>query len=151
MKNTIILSLTLGLVFVVGCAPASFVRQPAGWKTIELRKDIQESYPKAWQVAVDTVAREWDIEILDKESGYLRTAWKYGIAGTTGAASARYRGRMSLKFATVELGSPKKVEVKTDASWLDNYNYLWIEGYDTALQRDVYDVLSARLGRTVPE
>lgn len=140
--------MTLGLVFVVGCAPASFVRQPAGWKTIELRNDMQESYTKAWQVAVDTITRQWDIEILDKDSGYLRTAWKFGISGTTGAG---YRGRISLKFATVEEGNPKKIELKTDASWLDTYNNLWIAGYDSALQRDVYEVLSARLGRTVPE
>lgn len=151
MKNVIFLPLIFGLFFVVGCEPATFVKQPAGWKTIELRNDMQETYTKAWQVAVDTVARQWDVEILDKDSGYLRTAWKYGIAGTTGSTSARYRGRISLKFATAEQESPTKVEVKTDASWLDNYNLLWIDGYDTSLQRDVYDVLSARLGRTVPE
>lgn len=138
-------------ISVAGCAPATFVRQPAGWKTIELRPEMQNSYKDAWQVAVDSIAREWDIEILDKESGYLRTAWKYGIAGTTGTQIARYRGRISLKFSTVRAENPEKAEIKTEASWYDPSYYLWIPGYDTTMQRDVYEVLSGRLGRTVPQ
>ena len=130
---------------LVGCAPASFMRTTPGWKVIELRDGLNDNYDDAWQRTVDTIARSWDIEILDKDSGYLRTAWLHGI---TGASYQRYRGRLTIKYPEVK--SPTKLEVKTDAQWLATQPLGWVSGYDTTFQRDVYSALSGRLGRTVP-
>jgi len=131
-----------------GCAPSTFVRVPAGWKTIELRKGLE--YDEAWQITVDTVTRDWDIELLDKNSGYLRTAWHSGISG---GSPQRYFGRITVKF--VNLKDPTKVEVKTDAQlFAQNFwtgTWYWIKGFDTAFERDVYSVLGGRLGRVVPK
>jgi hypothetical protein len=62
-------------IITTGCAPNTFVRQSPGWKTIEFHSGLVNNYDEAWQMTVDTIARSWDIEILDKGSGYLRTAW----------------------------------------------------------------------------
>ena len=99
---------------LTGCAPRSFVRSAPGWKTIELRSGLTTDYDQAWRTTVDTVARNWDIEILDKDSGYLRTAWLHGISG---ASYERYRGRLTIKYPDSK--NPTKLEVKTDAQWLE--------------------------------
>jgi len=105
-------------------------------------------YNGAWERIVDTIARDYDIEILDKDSGYLRTTWKHGISG---GSVQRYRGRLSVKFPTVR--SPKKVDIKTEAAWFENSVAFegWVFGYDSHFQRDVLSALSGRLGRTVPK
>jgi hypothetical protein len=135
-------------VSLLGCqsTPKSFVRSSPGWKTIELHDALLRDYDTAWQKTVDTVARTWDIEILDKSSGYLRTAWTYGISG---ARYERYRGRITVKFPEVK--EPEKLELRTQAQWLRNPNsVVWVNGFDSNLERDVFTALAGRLGRTVP-
>ncbi len=136
---------SLMIAALTGCAPRSFVRSTPGWKVIELRDGLNNNYDDAWQRTVDTIARNWDIEILDKDSGYLRTAWLHGIVG---ASYERYRGRLTIKYPKVK--SPDKLEVKTDAQWLAARPLGWVSGFDSTFQRDVYSALSGRLGRTVP-
>jgi len=136
------------VVFATGCSmtPKTFVRSAPGWKTVELHDALKQNYDEAWQKTVDTVARSWDIEILDKGSGYLRTAWQYGISGGN---PQYYRGRLTVKFA--EIKNPDKVEVRTQAQWLQYRQSLtWVDGFDTAFERDVYTALAGRVGRTVP-
>ncbi|MCK6456643.1 MAG: hypothetical protein L6Q92_08965 [Phycisphaerae bacterium] len=129
-----------------GCgAPKSFLRNPPGWKEIELREDLRKSYDQAWMTSFDTIAKHWDIEMSDRASGYLRTAWRYGIGG---GEYRRYRGRVTIKFPDVS--QPTKVEVKTEAQWLEDEPFGWVTGFDTTLERDVYSELAGRLGRTVP-
>ena len=141
--------LVLALVpflIVAGCAPTSFVKgRSAGWKTIELSENLKNNYDTCWQKTVDTIARDYDIEMLDKDSGYIRTAWLYGISG---GAYNRYRGRITVKYP--EIKNPTKVEVKTDAQWLADIRYgLWQRGWDREFNREVFTTLSGRLGRTV--
>lgn len=144
VRNVILLPI-IALVAMAGCAPKSFIRSMPGWKVIELRDGLKAEYDSAWQTTVDTVARNWDIEILDKDSGYLRTAWMHGIVG---ASYERYRGRLTVKYPNVV--KPDKLEVKTDAQWLERRPLGWVSGFDSTFQRDVYSALSGRLGRTVP-
>lgn len=131
---------------LVGCAPKTFVKSSPGWKVIELREGLSDKYDEAWQTTVDTVARDWDIEIIDKDSGYLRTAWLHGISG---GSYERYRGRITVKYPKVV--APEKVEVKTEAQWLEDRPLGWVSGFDTSFERDVFTALSGRLGRTVPK
>ncbi len=131
-----------------GCAPRTFVRSAPGWKTIEFREGLVNNYDEAWQKTVDTIARNWDIEILDKDSGYLRTAWVYGISG---GPQVRYRGRITVKYPEIEMA--EKTEVKTSAEWWKSGNAYaphWVKGFDSSFQRDVFTELAGRLGRTVP-
>ena len=62
----------------------------------------------------------------------------------------RYRGRLTIKYPQGQ--QCEKLEVKTEAQWLeDSYYGSWISGFDTTFNRDVYGALSGRLGRTVPK
>ncbi|MCH9002520.1 MAG: hypothetical protein IIC02_08085 [Planctomycetes bacterium] len=150
MNSSLRVKATLALVSVLfllttGCAPRTFVRSAPGWKVIEFREGLVNNYDEAWQKTVDTIARNWDIEVLDKDSGYLRTAWLHGIVG---ASYERYRGRLTIKYPRVK--NADKLEVKTDAQWLATQPLGWVSGFDSTFQRDVYSALSGRLGRTVP-
>lgn len=146
MKKFAHVTLSLSMLVLVGCAPKTFLRTAPGWKVIELHDGVKSSYDDAWQKTVDTVAKSWDIEMMDKDSGYLRTAWLHGISGGN---YARYRGRLTVKFPEVK--NPSTVEVRTQAQWLENRQYaVWVNGFDTSFQRDVYSALAGRLGRTVP-
>ena len=149
MKKTCALFAIVSLLMLfisAGCAPQSFVKSSPGWKVIELRDELRDDYSQAWQTTVDSIARNWDIEILDKESGYLRTAWTYGISG---GVYNRYRGRLTVKYP--EGTKSDKLELKTEAQWAENVYYgIWVTGFDTIFNRDVYSVLAGRLGRTVP-
>ncbi len=137
------------LLSCAGCAPSSFVKSSPGWKVIEVREGLNNECDKAWQTTVDTIARNWDIEIIDKESGYLRTAWTYGVSG---GIYFRYRARLTIKFpGGLSEGQPcDKIELKTEAQWLEDSYANWVTGFDTIFNRDVYGALSGRLGRTVP-
>lgn len=104
-------------MITTGCAPATFIRQAPGWKTIEFHSGLVNNYDDAWQKTVDTIVRSWDIEILDKDSGYLRTAWIYGISG---GPTVAYRGRITVKYP--EIKNVQKVEVKTVAEWWESGN-----------------------------
>lgn len=143
--------LTAIVLFVFsGCAPKSFVKTTPGWKVIEIREGLNNDCDKAWQSTVDTIARNWDIEMIDKESGYLRTTWTYGVSG---GIYNRYRARLTIKYpGGFQAGKPcDKMELKTEAQWLEDTAYgNWVAGFDSLFNRDVYGALSGRLGRTVP-
>ena len=141
-------------LYTMGCAPSSFQKgASSGWKSIALQDDLSADYDKTWQKTVDTIAREWDIEIMDMDSGYLRTSWQHGISGVSGSLANRYAGRLTIKFPDVK-PPIEKVDLKTDARWLEinawtGMSY-WVAGFDTVYQRDVFGALSGRLGRTAP-
>jgi hypothetical protein len=145
-QTVVLLCAVFMLVLVAGCgAPNTFVKASPGWKTIEFNENIKNDFNIAWQKCVDTIAKDYDLEMIDKSSGYMRTGWIYGISG---GEYNRYRGRITVKFP--ELTAPTKVEVKCEAQWLSEMEYgMWVPGWDQAFQRDVYTALSGRLGRTV--
>ncbi len=147
-RMALVMLVCICVLSVGGCAPATFQKgASSGWKSIALREELTTDYDATWQKTVDTIAREWDIEIMDKDSGYLRTSWQYGISGVSGALINRYAGRLTIKFPDVK-PPVDKVDLKTDARWLkDN---VWVMGFDTTFQRDVFGALSGRLGRTAP-
>lgn len=131
------------LATLCACAPATFIKQPAGWKTLEMRQDLK--YDDAWAQVVDVVSQDYDIEIMSKDSGYMRTNWKFGISGGN---LQRYRGRITLKFPV----DHAQCKVKTEAQWINPMNGMIVyEGYDSRMNRDVYQNLGGILGRTVPE
>jgi len=149
MKGTFAVAGLITLVslpLMVGCAPGSFVKgRSAGWETIELNDSLKGNYDLSWQKTVNAIAQDYDIEMMDKGSGYLRTSWLYGISG---GSNYRYCGRITVKYP--EVREPEKFEVKTDAQWLHKPTLgVWHRGWDKKFNREVSTILSECLGRTV--
>jgi hypothetical protein len=107
-QSTIVILSATVLGLAVGCAaPKTFVRTvDPGWNTIEIREGV--TYDEAWTSVVDLLARKFDLEVLSKEDGYLRTGWLYTW---TGEIDEDYKVRGIVKF------SPNRstVEVKSEA------------------------------------
>jgi len=83
--------------------------------------------------------------MMDKDSGYLRTSWRYGISGGSGY---RYCGRITIRYP--EVREPEKFEVKTDAQWLHEPALgMWHRGWEKKFNGKVLTNLSESLGHTV--
>jgi hypothetical protein len=102
-----VLCLMTMIFLFVGCTPKTFIRTAEpGWNTIEIREDLK--YEDAWKTVVDILARKFDLEVLSKDDGYLRTGWLFSW---TGEMSEAYKVRAMIKFSQ----DKHKVEVKSEA------------------------------------
>jgi hypothetical protein len=113
--------------------------EPGTWRSIEVREGMAKD--DIWRVMVDGLSQKFDLEVLDKESGYLRTSWKYTFI-VRGHISERYRARIIVKATGADW---KTVQVKSEANWLAKGG--WMMGYDSRLLEDVYGDLQGRIGR----
>jgi hypothetical protein len=128
---------SLGLM--MGClAPKTFVKtlEPT-WASVEIRADLP--YEKAWSGLVDALVKRFDIEVLSKEDGYLRTGWLYSW---TGKVMETYRVRVTAKFSP----DHSKVEVKSEAEFGGAGQ--WVAGYDTRLLETLKTDIMGNMGRT---
>ena len=136
----------IGIIFIAtGCfifnnRPESFIRmsEPT-WSSIEIKSNITPD--DAWQQVVDVVAKKFELEMISKEGGYVRTAWIY-TWWKQGEVTSQYRVRVIVKFSA----DWKKVDVKTDANYLRKG--VWEVGYDTRLLETVKTDIMGVVGRT---
>lgn len=129
----------VGVLLFAGCmAPRTFVKtmEPT-WASVELRTDLP--YDQAWEAVVDTLVKRFDIEIMSRQDGYIRTTWLYTWTGTV---KENYRVRVTAKFAP----DHKKVEVKSEAEYGGTGN--WVMGYDTRLLETIKTDVMGTIGRT---
>jgi len=140
------LGFTLVCLVIVGCAsrasrekkePSSFVKtMEPSWASVEVQEDLD--YEKAWASVVDLLVKKFDLEVLSKENGYIRTAWLYTW---TGILREDYRVRVTAKFSQ----DRSKVEIKSEANYKTRDG--WIIGSDTALLRTLKQDIMGLIGR----
>ena len=128
-------------VCVTACmAPKSFVRimEPA-WSSVEVRLDM--TYEDAWKEVLDVLAKKFEIEMISKDGGYVRTSWIY-TWWKAGKITEKYRVRAIVKFSAKR----DKVDIKTEANYLEGGE--WIVGTDTRLLKTVKTDIMGVVGRT---
>ena len=143
-KRSLLLVLVMfSSLFLMCCAPKTFVRSTSpGWNMIEIRDEV--SYGEAWKSVVDLIAKKFDIEILSKEDGYIRTGWLYSW---TGNLTQNYKVRSLIKF------NPDKriVELKSEAQFYDGGYFGigagWVMGTDELLSTTLRSDIMGRIGR----
>lgn len=136
--RNVVVALGVALL-LAGCAtPKTFVKtlEPT-WATVELRTDMP--YEKAWDSVVDIMVKRFDLEILSKDDGYIRTGWLYTW---TGKLMENYRVRVTIKFSP----DHTKVEVKSEAEFGGQGQ--WVTGYDTRLLETLKSDIMGSIGRT---
>lgn len=128
-------ALAVGLTsFLAGCAPATFVEtMNPNWASVEIRKNLE--YDSAWEKVVDTLTRRFDLEVVTKESGYIRTGWLYTW---TGKLDSAYKVRVTVKFNQ----NRNKVDIKSEAIYK---SYM---GTDTLLVRTMKSDIMGAVART---
>lgn len=144
LKRICLLSFAGLILIISGCAgsmlfaPPSFVRtMEPSWATIELREDISDD--KAWNTVLDLLVKRFDIEVIDKASGYARTTW---LRTWTGKLTETYRVRVTIKFNR----EAKTVDIKSEAEYGGEGK--WRTGSDSRLLSDIKSGILGSIGRT---
>jgi hypothetical protein len=140
--NTKIATYALLLCPLMGCAldPASFVRssEPT-WSSVEVRAGL--SSDDAWKEVLDVLARSFELEMISKDGGYLRTAWIH-TWWKSGVITENYRVRAIVKFSP----DSSRVDIKTEAEFLVRNS--WVRGTDTRLLQTIKTDAMGVVGRT---
>jgi hypothetical protein len=87
-------------------------------------------YETAWQKIVDTISEKYDLEIVEKDSGYIRTAWKNNR-------------RVSIRVSR----EPLQIKVRVERQKYNGWTNAWEDwGTDEKKEREILEVLQGRLG-----
>ncbi len=128
MKNRITferVGLLACLLILAGCVSTNtFVKSvEPNWTAIAVRPNLP--YDQAWDATMDFLVKRFDMEMLSRTDGYLRTHWSYTWKGEF---NQKYRIRIALKFSP----DRKTLEIKTEAE--SGGEGKWVTGYDTRLR-----------------
>ena len=119
-------------------APTTFTRtMEATWAGVEVRPEL--GFETAWNSTVDLLSRRFDLEVISKDNGYIRTNWLYTW---TGVMSEDYRVRVTVKFSP----DHKKLEVKSEAQFHTLTG--WVLGTDEALLQTLKTDIMGSVGRS---
>jgi hypothetical protein len=127
------------------------------WRELPVRGDLQGQYEKCWQTAVATILENnFDIAMMDKDSGYLRTTWNEGVVVLGGRWT--YKVQLSVKFVFLP-ADPKaapgtspaiekvRVQAAGEIAEVKKGNMqAFFRGYDQVLLQNVFQDLQAKLG-----
>jgi len=125
MKNIYIVGLFSIISLFSGCgtgAPDSFMRMTKQyWEVVDVKPSIK--YDDAWQRVIYIVTKKFELEMISKEDGYVRSA--YGPSYfTEDIANDKYQVRIVAKFTP----DRKKVEYKIESRTWDGK--IWLNGSD---------------------
>jgi hypothetical protein len=137
-----------GVLIIAGCSsmPRAFVTTRVGdageWKVVEVREGL--SNDQAWAICVDTLSQKYDLEVIQKDGGYIRTAWKY-----TSLDGAKISGNYRTCFVIKLSGAPNwdKAQLKCESNWREDEDEEWIAGYDSQLLGEMYGDIQGKIGR----
>ncbi len=133
-----VFSLMVGLMVVSAATPKSFQRiEKPQWSTIEVREGLD--YDRTWNSTIDILINDFDILVISKDSGYLRTEWLYSYGGNYMAA---YRVRATIRLAP----DGRTIRLKTEAQVKDGED--WIIGVDSRLVSTLKTDMMGTIGRT---
>ena len=136
MKKTIktlcsCLVVGLFVLMAFGCASIQgWHRGQADWMRVQIHENFD--YNKAFSTALDVLTEKYEMEMINKDGGYARTAWNY-YRRTNGAFDDKARVRITLKFNH----DRTQLSVKTEVQRL--INHMWVDGYSDILGRQTRD------------
>jgi hypothetical protein len=123
-----------------GSTPETFVQgDESTWSSIEIKSGI--SFEHAWEKVVDVLAKKFELEMISKDGGYVRTSWIY-TWWKIGERTENYRVRAIVKFSA----DRQTVDMKAEANYLDGDQ--WKLGFDTRLTETVKQDIMGVVGRT---
>jgi hypothetical protein len=125
MKKLFAIFLTL-IGLATSCGVSSFIKGEGGWASVLISDRV--SYALAWEDVTSILTQKFEIDMISKESGYIRTKWKTNwVAVPGGRPQKDYRVRVTIKMSETR----KKIEVNAEAE--KKNGDFWIQGYDSQL------------------
>ena len=129
--------MAIGAIVLTGCASSnSWHKGQAEWMRVPIHENFD--YNKAFATAVDLLSEEYEMEMINKDGGYARTARNY-YRKSSGKSDNNKRVRVTLKFNH----DRTQLSVKTDVQ--KKHKDEWIDGYDTKLGRQIREDLQCVL------
>ncbi len=127
----------VAIMLMAGCASVqTFVETiDPSWDSVGVRTGVP--YDQSWDRSVDYLVKRFDLEVLSRADGYIRTSWNYSW---NGKLEDSYRVRVTLKFTP----DRKTLEIKTEAEKGGPGH--WILGTDTRLTDAMSTDLAALIG-----
>ena len=133
-----VLALWVSMLACDAGTPKTFQKlDTSKWVSFEIREGVD--FDRAWNMAIDIIINDFDLEMAQKEDGYIRTAWLYAYGGPF---RFDYRVRVTMRFSA----DHKTLRVKTEANLKDHEN--WILGVDSRLVSTIKTDLMGTIGRT---
>ncbi|PKN01892.1 MAG: hypothetical protein CVU77_02865 [Elusimicrobia bacterium HGW-Elusimicrobia-1] len=136
MKKVFTPLVLLILVGFIGCATAPVWRPlfPPEYK-------VSKDFDKVWPKIVAAISEDFDIAILEKESGYLQTNWKEK-RGFLGAKETRTR----VSVRTQKKTAPLEIDVRAEKQGWESWTEQWIDkGNDVDLEEKVRNAVARKL------
>lgn len=110
----------------------------ATWKTLP---ELNVPYDQAWNVIVNTMAKDFELEVIDKQSGYIKSGWKTIDTCWAGLFYGGWVPCTRVKaIVRVEERTPLKIKVKVEkerANPWTNYQTWTKEGNDENLEKEI--------------
>ncbi len=132
-----ILILAIGAIILTGCATSSsWHKGQAEWMRVQIHENFD--YDKAFATAVDLLSEQYEMEMINKDGGYARTA-RNSYRKSNGKSDDNKRVRVTLKFNH----DRTQLSIKTDVQKKQKDE--WIDGYDTKLGRQIREDLQGVL------
>lgn len=126
-----ILVFAFAIVLMASCASSkSWHKGQAEWMRVQIHENFD--YEKAFSTALDLLTEKYEMEMINKDGGYARTAWNY-YRKSNGRSDKNKRVRVTLKFNH----DRTQLSIKTEVQKLKRDE--WIDGYDTKLGRQTRD------------
>ena len=136
-KKKKVLLLAIIAMILTGCASSnSWHKGQAEWMRVQIHENFD--YNKAFATAVDLLSEKYEMEMINKDGGYARTAANY-YRKSNGRSDDKKRVRITLKFNH----DRTQLSVKTDVQKLMKGE--WRDGYDTKLGRQIREDLQGVL------
>jgi len=143
MKKTIrlmcsCLAAGIFVMIALGCATVQgWHKGQADWMRVQIHENFD--YNKAFSTALDLLTEKYEMEMINKDGGYARTAWNY-YRKSKGATDQHARVRVTLKFNH----DRTQLSVKTDVQrWIKGE---WVDGYSdkigAQIRNDIQGVLN---------
>ena len=121
--------LVISSIILTSCGSSkTWQKGQAEWMRVQIHENFD--YNKAFSTALDLLTEKYEMEMINKEGGYARTAPNY-YKKTNGKSDDKKRVRVTLKFNH----DRTQLSVKTDVQ-----KYIkgeWVDGYDAKLGRQV--------------
>ena len=135
----------IALPLMVSCGagvPRTFQRAVDGgtWSSVMVRDGL--SYDKAFGEVMDVIGRRFELDMISKEGGYLRTNWIY-TWNNRNQYTEKYRTRIVIMFSA----DRSRVDIKSEAEFGGEPR--WIKGFDTALLTQTKQDIMGVVGSTV--
>lgn len=119
------------VMIALGCASVKgWHKGQAEWMRVQIHENFD--YNKAFSTALDLLTEKYEMEMINKDGGYARSAWNY-YRKSNGMTDDKARVRVTLKFNH----DRTQLSVKTEVQQLIKGD--WIDGYSDVLGRQTRD------------